>query len=87
MGTKIPISNLDWRNQEAGRRRYKAEFIRYLIFAQSSNDEAISQLNMINRLYFQNNPIDDLIDRYELLGRKINRFLQFVEEKWQINYQ
>ena len=31
-----------------GRRRYKTEFIRYLIFAHSSCDETISQLNMIN---------------------------------------
>lgn len=66
-----------------GRRRYKAEFIRYLIFAQSSNDEALNQLYMINLLYFQKDPIDDLISRCEILGRKINRFLQFVEKNWQ----
>lgn len=36
-----------------GRRRYKAEFIRFLIFAHSSCDETISQLQMINDIHFQ----------------------------------
>ncbi|MCK4639110.1 MAG: four helix bundle protein, partial [Bacteroidales bacterium] len=35
-----------------GRRRYKDEFVRYLIFAHSSCDEAISQLNMISDIHF-----------------------------------
>jgi four helix bundle protein len=38
-----------------GRRRYKDEFVRFLVFAHSSCDEAISQLTMINELYFENN--------------------------------
>ncbi len=35
-----------------GRRRYKNEFIRFLIFAQASCDEAISQLSMISDIHF-----------------------------------
>jgi four helix bundle protein len=65
-----------------GRRRYKAEFIRFLTFAHSSNDEAINQLEMINEIYFQDNPINDLIDRYNNLGAKLNRFIQYVENHW-----
>jgi len=65
-----------------GRRRYKAEFIRYLIFAQSSHDETLNQLNMINQIYFKENPISELIEQYEVLGRKINRFIQYVEQEW-----
>src|SRR5665647_834248 len=34
-----------------GRRRYKAEFIRYLIFAQASCDEATNQATSIIELY------------------------------------
>lgn len=65
-----------------GRRRYKDEFIRFLIFAHSSCDEAISQLTMINELYFENIGLKDKIQEYELLGAKINKFIQYVETSW-----
>lgn len=65
-----------------GRRRYKDEFIRFLIFAHSSCDEAISQLNMINELHFENIGLKDIIQEYELLGAKINTFIQYVETSW-----
>lgn len=66
-----------------GRRRYKDEFIRFLIFAHSSCDETISQLNMISDLHFEKNPLTDLIEKYNQLGRKINNFIQYVEQKWE----
>ena len=65
-----------------GRRRYKDEFIRFLIFAHASCDEAISQLTMINELYFENTGINGLLEEYEVLGGKINKFIQYVEENW-----
>jgi four helix bundle protein len=65
-----------------GRRRYKDEFIRFLIFAHASCDEAISQLTMINELYFENTGINGLLEEYEILGGKINKFIQYVEENW-----
>ena len=65
-----------------GRRRYKAEFIRYLIFAQASCDETMSQLELINILYFTQNPIDELISEYEGLGKQINTFIQYVDDNW-----
>jgi four helix bundle protein len=65
-----------------GRRRYKAEYIRFLIFAHASCDEAINQLEMINQLYFKENPLDGLIQEYNILGSKINRFIQHVENNW-----
>lgn len=65
-----------------GRRRYKDEFVRFLIFAHSSCDEAISQLTMINEIYFENNGITGLLEEYELLGGKIYKFIQYVEENW-----
>ncbi len=68
-----------------GRRRYKAEYIRFLIFAHASCDEAINQLEMINKLYFPDHPIDELIRDYNILGSKINRFIQHVETNWNTN--
>ncbi len=65
-----------------GRRRYKAEFIRYLVFAHSSCDETISQLNMISDIHFSKNPLKILISRYEELSKKINKFIQYVENNW-----
>ena len=64
-----------------GRRRYKQDFIRFLIYAQSSSDETISQLYMINELYPEQ-PISELITEYELLGKKINSFIKYVESNW-----
>ncbi len=65
-----------------GRKRYKAEFIKYLTYAQASCNETTSQLTMINELYFIENPIIELIDKYDVLGSKINKFIQYVENNW-----
>jgi len=65
-----------------GRRRYKDEFIRFLIFSQASCDECTSQLNMISDIHFPDSPLTTLIDEYEQLGKKINKFIQYVEKEW-----
>ena len=68
-----------------GRRRYKDEFVRFLIFAHSSCDETISQLTMINEIHFENKSLTGLLDEYEVLGAKINKFIQYVEDNWKSN--
>lgn len=68
-----------------GRRRYKVEFIRFLIFAHASCDETISQLNMISDIHFSDKPLNKLIEEYDRLGRKLNKFIQFVEKEWNTN--
>ncbi len=68
-----------------GRRRYKDEYIRFLIFAHSSCDETISQLIMISDIHFPENPLTDLISQYNILGRKINNYIQYVENSWMRN--
>ena len=65
-----------------GRRRYKVEFIRFLIFAHSSCDETISQLNMISDIHFPEKPLSDLMTSYEQLSKQINKFIQYVEGNW-----
>ena len=65
-----------------GRKRYKADFIKFLVYAHASCDETISQLNMISDLYYKENPLFELINAYEILGSKINRFTKFVDENW-----
>ncbi len=65
-----------------GRKRYKDDFIKFLIFAQASCDEVTSQLSMISDLYFSEEPLTELKEEYDILGKRINKFIQYVEENW-----
>ena len=66
-----------------GRRRYKADFVKFLIYAHASCDETIFHLNFINDTHELNEKVISLfLDSYNELGRKINRFIQYVEKKW-----
>ena len=64
-----------------GRRRYKQEFIRFLTFALSSNDETTDHLEMLYETESLKNDslYQDLHQRLNMLGRKLNNFLQSVE--------
>lgn len=64
-----------------GRKKYKAEFIKYLIYAHASCDETILHLNFIKDIH-ELAEIQFFIDSYDELGSKINRFIQYVEKEW-----
>jgi len=70
-----------------GRRRYKAEFIKFLIYAHASCDETIEHLRMIGETHGNLQETEDLVEKYDLLGGKINRFLRFVESNWRVGEQ
>jgi len=66
--------------EEYGRRRYKQEFIRYLVYAVGSNDETSDHLDT---LYETESLKDqkcypDLSKRLDKLGRKLNLFIKSV---------
>ncbi len=69
-----------------GRRRYKAEFIRYLIFAQSECDETIIHLDF----FFETQSLTNgdlytqLHTDYNLLSKRINKFIRWVEENFKV---
>ncbi len=66
-----------------GRKKYKADFVKFLIYAHASCDETILHLNFINDTHELNEKVISLfLDSYNELGRKINRFIQYVEKKW-----
>ena len=65
-----------------GRRRYKADFIKFLIYSHASCDECISQLDMIADLYYPNGELNNLKEDYDVLGSKINKYIQYVENNW-----
>jgi four helix bundle protein len=66
-----------------GRRRYKQEFIRFLVFAHASCDETIDHLETV----FETGSLGDerlfreLNAELDLLGRKLNVFIQAVEHE------
>ena len=64
-----------------GRRRYKAEFIDFLTYAQASSDETIDHLEILFETgSLTDEPLfQDLFKRLDELGRKINLFTQSVE--------
>jgi len=65
-----------------GRRRYRQEYIRFMIFALSSNDETIDHLETLFETKSLNNEelYNDLHKRTQQLGIKINNFLQSIEK-------
>lgn len=66
-----------------GRKRYKAEFIRFLIFAHSSCDETVVHLNFIKDLYEHlKEEAAQSIEKYTELSKKIYKFIEYVETKW-----
>jgi len=42
----------------------------------------LEQINMISEIHFKDKPLIILINDYEILGRKINKFIQYVEANW-----
>jgi len=66
-----------------GRKKYKADFIKFLIYSHASCDETIVHLNFIQDTHKQdNNEINVFLEKYDELGRKINKFIQYVEKEW-----
>ncbi|MEA3435827.1 MAG: four helix bundle protein [Thermodesulfobacteriota bacterium] len=66
-----------------GRRKYKADFIKYLVYAHASCDETILHLNFINDTQkIDKNELNNILDSYDVLGRKINKYIKYVESEW-----
>jgi four helix bundle protein len=67
-----------------GRRRHKADFIKYLVYAQSEYHETIVHLNFL----FAAESLKDkdcyqkLHAEYDRLSVKINKFIPWVEDNW-----
>ncbi|HET6994441.1 MAG TPA: four helix bundle protein [Chitinophagaceae bacterium] len=65
-----------------GRRRYKADFIKHLVLSQAECDETIVHLYFL----FETKSLSDKEwytihrEEYDILSRKINKFIQWVED-------
>jgi len=66
-----------------GRRKYKADFLKFLIYAHASCDETILHLSFLRDTHNDTaSKVKSLLDSYEELGGKINRFISYVEKEW-----
>ena len=67
-----------------GRGRYKADFIKYLVYAQSECDETIIHLDFLFETgsFTDKDKFQVLSTDYESLSKRINKFIQWVEENW-----
>ena len=66
-----------------GRKRYKADFIKFLVYSHSSNDETINHLKKISKLYPDlSQEANNLTIEYDSLGGKLNKFIDYVINNW-----
>ncbi len=66
-----------------GRRKYKNDFVRFLVYAQASCDETEVHLNFIHDAgHIDGQTYQELYAKNDMLGRKINKFIQYVEKEW-----
>ncbi len=66
-----------------GRKKYKADFIKFLIFSHSSCLETINHLEKLRHLYpEEENIFNNLYHQYDELGGKIYNFIKYVEQNW-----
>jgi len=64
-----------------GRRRYKADYIKYLIWALSECNETMVHLDLLSEtgsLKLEN--YRELVSKYDQLGRRIQTFILWVEK-------
>ena len=64
-----------------GRRNYKQDFIKFLIYALSSNDETVDHLETLfeTKSLKDENIYNELKEKLDKLGKKLNSFIQSVE--------
>lgn len=66
-----------------GRRFYKADYIKFIIYALSSNDETIDHLETLFETKSLTDQVlyDKLSEKAVLLGRKLNNFLKAIQKQ------
>jgi four helix bundle protein len=66
-----------------GRKRYKADFIKFLTYSWASSLETVFHIEKISKLYPEiiDRP-EEFINKYNELNSKIYNFIKYVEENW-----
>jgi four helix bundle protein len=66
-----------------GRKKYKADFVKFLTYSYASCLETVYPIEKIAKLYpevFKNE--EEFISKYNELSAKIYNFIKYVEENW-----
>ena len=68
-----------------GRRRYKQDWIKFIVYALSSNDETMDHLENLwdTKSLTDETTFIGLKNKIETLGKMLNKFLQSVEQEHQ----
>ena len=86
MGSQIRRSadSVNSNNVEGyGRRDYKKDYVRFLIYSHSSNLETINHLRKISLVYPDlRDQASELAKEYDNLGRSLHNFIVYVKTKW-----
>ena len=63
-----------------GRRKYKTDFLKYLVYAHAECDETMIHLDFLFETHslMDKDVYDELKSRYEALSKKINRYMQWA---------
>ncbi len=66
------------------RRRYKADYIKYLVCAQAECDETLLHLELLlaTKSIVSSESVSQIMADYNSLGKRLNRFIQWTEENW-----
>ncbi|MEX2233835.1 MAG: four helix bundle protein [Cyclobacteriaceae bacterium] len=72
-----------------GRRRYKADYIKYLVYSQSECDETFVHLEFLTETGSAQDIVrmDSLKIDYNTLSKRINKYIQWVEESFDPGYK
>jgi four helix bundle protein len=67
-----------------GRRRYKADFIKYLIYSHAECDETIVHIDFLfETKSLIDEPLYNILKAgYESLSKRINNYIRWVEDNW-----
>lgn len=64
-----------------GRRKYKADFIKFLVYSHASLLESTSQAEFLNAIYPESG-WNEITEDLNKLGIKISNFITYVETNW-----
>jgi four helix bundle protein len=65
-----------------GRNRYKADYIKFLVYSQCECDETIAHLEFLleTKSSKENDVLNEMMQSYDILSKKINKFIKWVED-------
>jgi len=68
-----------------GRKRYKSDFIKFLVYAHASSLETVCHIEKLKFLYPQfQDDLEEFITAYKSLSAQIFSFIQYVERNWKL---